>query len=168
SFRSLLSLVIRRRGLSIRLYPVNNTEICLRTCLRIVDANLNRAGEGLRVAEDIVRFYLNDRKLQASFKALRHDLKRLNKAITARFHVILSRNSRGDVGRETTQGERFRKNFGDVLLANTGRVKESLRCLEEMTKLLDPAWAEGFKRMRFRLYDTEKKAYKKIQGLCKK
>ncbi|MDD5440263.1 MAG: thiamine phosphate synthase, partial [Candidatus Omnitrophica bacterium] len=49
---------------------MNNTEICLRTCLRIVDANLNRTAEGLRVAEDIVRFYLNDRKLQVSFKAL--------------------------------------------------------------------------------------------------
>ncbi|MEE9401124.1 MAG: thiamine phosphate synthase, partial [Dehalococcoidia bacterium] len=42
--------------------------------LRILDANLNRIGEGLRLLEDISRFTLNDSDLSEQLKALRHEL----------------------------------------------------------------------------------------------
>jgi len=131
--------------------------------LRFIDANLNRSSEGLRVAEDVVRFFLNDRKLQGSFKAMRHGLKKLNKAIALKCDVLLSRNVRTDVGKKTKREDMRRKGFDDVLLANTQRVKESLRSLEEITKLLDPLWSDGFKRLRFKLYTAEKEAVKKIR-----
>ena len=42
--------------------------------LRILDAALNRAGEGLRVVEDYVRFVLDDPFLTRQIKTLRHEL----------------------------------------------------------------------------------------------
>ena len=42
--------------------------------LRILDANLNRAREALRVLEDYARFALDDAQISASVKALRHEL----------------------------------------------------------------------------------------------
>ena len=42
--------------------------------LRIVDANLNRIGEGLRLIEDITRFILNDSDISEQLKAMRHEL----------------------------------------------------------------------------------------------
>ena len=45
-----------------------------RETLRIIDANLNRAAEGLRVLEDIARLGLNDASLSERLKTLRHEL----------------------------------------------------------------------------------------------
>jgi hypothetical protein len=42
--------------------------------LRIIDANLNRIGESLRLLEDIARLMLNDATLSKRLKAIRHDL----------------------------------------------------------------------------------------------
>jgi thiamine-phosphate pyrophosphorylase len=41
---------------------------------RLIDANLNRMNEGLRVLEDIARFLLDDATLSARLKSLRHQL----------------------------------------------------------------------------------------------
>ena len=41
--------------------------------LRIIDANLNRMGEGLRVLEDAARFLLNNAVLSEELKTLRHE-----------------------------------------------------------------------------------------------
>ena len=43
--------------------------------LRIIDANLNRALEGLRIIEEIVRFILQDKRLTGYLKAIRHQIK---------------------------------------------------------------------------------------------
>ena len=42
--------------------------------LRLIDANLNRAREGIRVIESVARFILNDADLSKSLKAMRHEL----------------------------------------------------------------------------------------------
>src|SRR5439155_19014529 len=42
--------------------------------LRLLDANANRAREGLRVIEDYTRFVLNDGQLSAELKDNRHEL----------------------------------------------------------------------------------------------
>ena len=42
--------------------------------LRLIDANLDRLSEGLRVLEDTARFILNDGHLAASVKEIRHEL----------------------------------------------------------------------------------------------
>ena len=46
-----------------------------RTIYRALDANLNRAVEGVRVVEDLVRFGHDDGTLAARFRAVRHDLR---------------------------------------------------------------------------------------------
>ena len=127
--------------------------------LRIVDVNVNRSLEGLRVCEDITRFMLNDKRLTSSFRALRHRVSLLSERIdTKKLNLVKSRNVRKDIGKKTRLNERARKNVLDVFYANSQRVKESLRVLEEITKLIDRRAAEGFKKMRFGIYDLEKKS----------
>ncbi|MGD9393935.1 MAG: thiamine phosphate synthase, partial [Dehalococcoidia bacterium] len=41
---------------------------------RIIDANLNRAGEGLHLLEEIARMVLNDAALTQQLKAIRHEI----------------------------------------------------------------------------------------------
>ncbi|MFQ5925353.1 MAG: thiamine phosphate synthase, partial [Dehalococcoidia bacterium] len=42
--------------------------------LRLIDANLNRISEGLRLLEDVARFLVNDAALSEQLKSLRHEL----------------------------------------------------------------------------------------------
>jgi len=46
---------------------------------RVLDANFNRAREGLRVTEEVARFILEDPQLTARLKDLRHRLITLQK-----------------------------------------------------------------------------------------
>ena len=123
---------------------------------RIIDVNLNRLTEGLRVVEDVVRLGLEDRRLLSGIRKLRTQLGRDARAL--RREVIASRKSETDLGR----GDRFdrakRKSLEDVLLANFKRAEESARVLEEVLKLSDKTLAARFKAARFRLYDLEKEA----------
>jgi len=133
---------------------------------RLVDANLNRTLEGLRVTEDIARFILNDRKLAGSFKLIRHRISVLKKRLYARKgELIKARNVKKDIGRMTRFGESRRRTIGDIFQANMGRIKESLRVLEEAAKLMDTKIAEGFKKVRFRVYELEKISSKKIHNI---
>ncbi len=121
--------------------------------LRIVDANLNRAREGLRVVEEIGRFYLNDRELYLKFKQLRHLLKDGEKSFETAPYLF--RQSEIDVGAESDYLESERKNLNEVITANFKRVEESLRVLEEYSKLLRGK-SEYFKQARFITYELEK------------
>ena len=134
--------------------------------LRIIDANLNRSREGLRVCEDISRFVLNDKKITRSFKSLRHKISALSKNISSKEKKLLtSRNVKRDIGKKTGKRERVRKNIKSVYFANIQRVKESLRVLEEITKLLDKRVAESFKKIRFRVYELEKASREKVEAV---
>jgi len=123
---------------------------------RIVDVNLNRLTEGMRVVEDVVRLGLEDRRLLAGIRKLRTQVGRDIR--TLRRQVITSRKSETDLGR----GDRFdrakRKTLADVLLANFKRAEESARVLEEVLKVVEPTLAGKFKAVRFRLYDLEREA----------
>jgi thiamine-phosphate pyrophosphorylase len=123
---------------------------------RIIDVNLNRLSEGLRVVEDIVRLGLEKKRLLAGVRGLRTRIGKDTRALRKR--VILSRESETDLGR----GDRFdrtkRKSLEDVLLANFKRAEEAARVLEEVLKLSDKSLAARFKAVRFRLYDLEKEA----------
>ena len=41
--------------------------------LRLLDANLNRLREGIRVVEDIYRYIFNDKSTASNLKTLRHN-----------------------------------------------------------------------------------------------
>lgn len=124
-----------------------------RRVARIVDVNLNRLTEGLRVVEDIARLAASDRQLLTIVRKLRTEVGKDSRALRRR--VMLARASETDPGR----GDRFdrtrRRTLDDILFANLKRAEESCRVLEETLKLFEPDRAPGFKALRFKLYDIE-------------
>lgn len=134
--------------------------------LRIIDANLNRASEGLRLLEDIARFILNDAVLTQQLKSTRHNL--ASEAKSLGIKLLSQRDSEHDVGitlttRSTSKGEGLgeaQKDLPNVITANAKRVAESLRVIEELAKLpeISPMLnSSKFEQVRFTLYTLEKK-----------
>jgi thiamine-phosphate pyrophosphorylase len=133
---------------------------------RIIDANLNRAMEGIRVSEDIIRFSSNNERLTRRLKKLRHDIFNAIKGLQKKhLKELLSSRDIDDVGKGTIDSEKHRENLVDLFLANSQRGKESMRVLEEVLKLFDNSLSQKFKRFRFRLYDIEKTAVKELENL---
>ncbi len=131
---------------------------------RLLDANFNRSREGLRVCEDILRFIVSDRKLSSELKELRHRLTGLLKTYPLS-KLIRSRNAREDIGSALDSMEKSRADWQDIYGANLERAKESVRVLEEVSKLLYPSKVGRLKKIRFELYDHEKRSFKKISSL---
>jgi hypothetical protein len=133
---------------------------------RIIDANLNRVMEGIRVCEDIVRFSSNNEDLTFRLKNLRHDVFQAIKHLRDEHldDLVSSRDTR-DVGIKSTPSEVVRESLVDLFLANTQRGKESLRVLEEVLKLFDHRLSQKFKRFRFKLYEIEKAAVKELETI---
>lgn len=130
---------------------------------RLVDANLNRVKEGLRVCEDIVRFIYDDGNLTASFKRLRHDVSKAFLKFPVPYREIVAhRNSRHDVGKAGRISLKRKPDWNDLLIGNMKRAEEGLRVLEEAAKLIFPPSSRNFKKQRFRLYDLEKKVLGKF------
>ncbi len=118
---------------------------------RMLDANLDRAREGLRVLEDIARFALNDSALSGRLKRLRHSLAMGGSAVA----LLSARDTPGDTAAFLDpESEGTRSSMFSVLEANSKRAQESLRVLEEVGKL--SSQMPPFKRMRFELYEIEK------------
>lgn len=131
--------------------------------LRMIDANLNRSSEGLRVLEDVARLLLNDAKLSQQLRTLRHDLARETKLLGTR--LLSERDSEHDVGHSCSKEggltlERTPlQGWLDLVTANAKRVEESLRVIEELAKLpeIRPILnSVSFEEMRFALYTLER------------
>ncbi|HZZ26441.1 MAG TPA: thiamine phosphate synthase [Pirellulales bacterium] len=124
--------------------------------LRIIDAEVNRAAEGLRVVEDYVRFVLDDQHLTGLAKRLRHDLTTVLGGL-ASTDRLASREAQIDVGMalEVPQ-ESHRSNISNVVAASFKRVQQALRCLEEYVKLLNPVAGAEIESLRFRSYTLER------------
>ncbi|MCM8760649.1 MAG: thiamine-phosphate pyrophosphorylase [Candidatus Omnitrophica bacterium] len=131
---------------------------------RIIDANFNRCREGLRVCEDIIRFTLGCAQITKELKAVRHDVSSAIGSSAATSRLLLeSRNAKKDIGRLPQPDiESTRKDYVDIFIANMQRVKESLRVLEEFFKLIDMNLSLRFLRLRFRIYDIEKRAARRL------
>ncbi len=123
---------------------------------RIVDANANRASEGLRVVEEFLRFARQDRQLSRICKQLRHDLADVIRRLpTERLHAC--RSIPTDVGRTLQTGQEYQRHQPlDVAQAGLRRTAEALRCLEEYSKLLSAEVAKDFESLRYQLYALEK------------
>jgi thiamine-phosphate pyrophosphorylase len=123
---------------------------------RMLDASLNRAGEGLRVVEDYVRMVLDSPQLTGLAKSLRHDLAGVAGQLDS-LDLHASRDTQHDVGTTTTTAaELTRADLADVAVASFKRVEQSLRSLEEYGKLVDVAWAQQIEQLRYRAYTLEK------------
>lgn len=118
---------------------------------RIVDANLDRAREGLRVLEDWFRFACEDRDRAALCKDMRQRL--------AHWHgdrFRLARDTPNDPGTQISHpAEVKRTDVGHLLQANCSRVQEALRVVEEYAKLVSPAMAADCEQMRYQTYALE-------------
>jgi len=128
---------------------------------RIVDVNLNRLTEALKVLEDVVRLGLEDRRLLARIRALRERVSRATRSL--RRQVITSRQSESDLGRSDRFDRMKRRGLEDVLMANFKRAEEAARVLEEVLKIETPRLAARCKEVRFRLYDLEKEAVGRLK-----
>jgi len=127
---------------------------------RILDVNINRAREGLRVLEDYSRFALNAKSLTGKLKTVRH---LISKAVD-RFDLVLARASEKDLGRPASFDKKIKaRTLENVIIANIIRVEESARVLEEFSKVLYPASSASFKKARFLLYDLEKEFIQKAK-----
>jgi hypothetical protein len=123
---------------------------------RVLDANLNRAKEGLRVCEDLCRYIWDEKGFTRNFKNLRHQLTVCMDGLDLR-RAVEARNIQGDTGKATSSTEKKRKDLKAVFWANSQRVKESLRVLEEVAKLLDAKVSERLKALRYKVYALEQK-----------
>ncbi len=121
------------------------------TIQRILDANLDRSREGLRIIEEWCRFGLDDSDLAQECKNLRQEL-----AVWHTPELRAARNTPGDVGTSLTHaGEEERQSIEQLLVANFSRVQEALRVLEEYSKLVTGGMSSSCKQLRYRVYTLE-------------
>jgi len=118
---------------------------------RVIDANINRLKEGIRVIEDIKRYRDNDKTTSTKLKTLRHKAK-----ISEIKELLTYRDSINDVLRPTIKSELQRENIASIIIANFKRAEESARVLEELFKLYNIEYSENFKYIRYELYNLEK------------
>ena len=124
--------------------------------LRILDAEANRATEGLRVIEDYLRFVLEDRHLTELTRQLRHRLVSILRPLE-REGRLAARAADSDVGAMlATPKQSRREELADVAAASFKRVQQALRSLEEYAKLVDPAIAAEIEPLRFQAYTLER------------
>ncbi|MBD3793803.1 MAG: thiamine-phosphate pyrophosphorylase [Epsilonproteobacteria bacterium] len=127
---------------------------------RLIDANLNRLKEGIRVIEDICRYIHDDSDLTATLKTLRHqlqhayDINRLN-----------HRDIESDVQKQSIQSEQKRESLQDIIIANFSRTQESSRVLEELFKLTNIENSEQCKAIRYQLYAIETNYFKRYLSI---
>jgi len=125
---------------------------------RIVDANLNRLREALRVVEEYVRFLTGHEHLTAQLKGMRHSLREIE-ARVGREALLGSRNTDTDPLASVTRPEELgRGSVDDVMSANCKRAQEAARVLEEYLKATRFAdVSPAAKELRFGMYAFEKR-----------
>ncbi len=131
-----------------------------RQVLRIIDANLNRLREALRVIEEFFRFLAGDGKRAAALKSMRHSLDSIEAAIGGA-ELVASRDVGSDPFAYVNRPEELsRSGARDVLRANFKRGQEAARVIEEFAKVSAfPDVSQKAKTVRFSLYDLEKKLW---------
>ncbi|MBH8571996.1 thiamine phosphate synthase [Nostocaceae cyanobacterium CENA369] len=138
-------------GVVVMVEPYSQKELIQQVVYRILDANLDRAREGLRIIEEWCRFGLNNAQLSGECKHLRQEI-----AVWHTTELRAARNTPGDRGTELTHPqEEQRSSVKSLLQANFCRVQEALRVLEEYGKLHHPNMGPAFKQMRYRVYTLE-------------
>jgi len=118
---------------------------------RVIDANINRLKEGIRVVEDIMRYRDNNKDISSKLKQLRHKAK-----VQETEELLKNRDSINDVLRSTIKSELNRTDIKSIIIANFKRAQESSRVLEELYKLHSAEYSENFKYIRYELYALEK------------
>jgi len=100
-----------------------------------------------------------------AFKGIRHRISSLVKRSSLYGKMIREREASTDPGRKIYKNELSRRNYQDIFFANIQRVKESLRVLEEFSKLNSAKAAMAFKELRYEVYQIEKRVAEKFTAL---
>ncbi len=121
---------------------------------RLVDANLDRVVEGLRVVGEVLRFVAEREDLTASVRNLRRKIVAAVKCIPQlQAKAIAARDSETDVGRNLPSGGY--RDILDIAHANWSRVQESIRTLEEVSRAYIPGLASALGPLRYEAYVLE-------------
>ncbi len=129
--------------------------------LRLIDANLNRVTEALRVVEDVCRFHWNLALAAASLQELRHRVfAALALSGLTRERLLAARDIEADVGRDQSIDAPSLQP-ADLAWRNLSRAKEALRVLQESCRIAAPESMPELEAVRYSLYGTEKR----LQGL---
>ena len=118
---------------------------------RLLDANLNRAREGLRVVEDWCRLVLQRPELVAQLKDYRQRLGRAHPSALKQARHAASDPATG----LAHPAQQERSTPPQVVAANCARVQEALRVLEEFGRPGAPELAATAAAIRYGLYDLE-------------
>lgn len=124
---------------------------------RVIDANLNRLREALRVIEEFFRFIVNSKEKCAELKLLRHSIINLENGFGLN-NLLDSRDTASDPFANKNRKEELKRTDNkSILLANFKRSQEAARVIEEYAKITDHAYlSEKAKIIRFSLYNMEK------------
>lgn len=133
---------------------------------RILDANINRACEGIRVLEDISRFDFEDMVSTNELREMRHRVRKLFLPMDHR--LLLARDSKKDIGKTISSNSDLDKKEGikNLIFGNFKRVNEALRTIEEISKIIgEYNVSKDIENLRFCSYEIEKnmsKNFKKV------
>lgn len=125
--------------------------------IRLLDSNINRVCEGLRVLEDISRFKYNFSAISKDLKDLRHSVRKAFK--NGDEELLNSRDVNSDIGPAITNELDIKRDsdIKSLIVANFKRVQEGLRTLEEVSKThLSENEASIYESGRYRSYNIEK------------
>jgi thiamine-phosphate pyrophosphorylase len=124
---------------------------------RVLDANLNRLREALRVIEEYFRFIVPKTEAAEHMKKLRHDLEELDRGFDPK-RLLTGRDTESDPFANINRPEEMdRETVVQVVAANFKRSQEAARVIEEYSKITDAAFlSEKAKTIRFLLYSIEK------------
>ena len=118
---------------------------------QIIDANLDRAREGLRVLEDWARFGLGEEKYVERIKNFRHILGKNHLEVYKQSRNYIEDKCKGLAHQEQIN----RKNPEQIISSNSGRVQEALRVIEEFSRLHNHELSKIASEIRYEIYTIE-------------
>jgi len=123
---------------------------------RILDANLNRSREALRVIEEYLRFVRDDARSTRRIKELRHRIKQIADALGPD-KLLTARASQTDVGKDISSPSRQVKTDAKAIVtASCKRLQEALRNVEEYSNVVSGTASQVASELRFDAYQLEK------------
>ena len=118
---------------------------------QIIDANLDRAREGLRVLEDWARFGLGLENYVIKIKNFRQ--------ILGKNHLEVYKKSRNHIEDQckglTHVEQSNRKSPDEIISSNAARVQEALRVIEEFSRLNNKELSKIASEIRYEIYTLE-------------
>ena len=118
---------------------------------QIIDANLDRAREGLRVLEDWARFGLGENDFVVKIKNFRQ--------ILGKNHLEVYKQSRNHIEDQskglTHQEQINRRTPEQIISSNSGRIQEALRVIEEFSRLHNHELSKIASEIRYAIYTLE-------------